>query len=208
MSTLVRLVRHAEVAAPHQGRLYGDADVPLSADGRAASRTLARQLAAEGADRVWSSPLSRALVLAEAVAQAAGAPLVVEPDLRELHRGSWAHHSREELEAASPGALARYAADLEHGNAPDGERESQLRARVDAALARLLAAGAGGRVVVVTHAHVIRVVMRRLLGWSAQDSLGRFVPYLGVVDVALEPDGRGAVLAAPPGILGHPLRQP
>ena len=200
-ATRLRLVRHGEVAAAHHGTFYGDGEVPLSEQGLRESRALAERLAAGSPVRVYSSPLERALLLAQAVAQGAHAPLVIDRDLRELHRGSWTFRTRDQVEAAAPGALLRYARDPEHGNAPDGERESELIARVGAALGRIAAADAGREVVAVTHAHVIRAALRRALGWSGPESLQRIVPYLGVVELSLGPDGRAALLSAPPAVL-------
>jgi broad specificity phosphatase PhoE len=194
-------VRHGEVVAAHHGTFYGDAEVPLSDEGLRESRALAVRLAAGSPARVYSSPLERALLLGRAVAEAAGVPLVVERDLRELHRGSWTFRTRAQVEADAPGALLRYAQDPEHGNAPDGERESELLARVSAALDRIAAAEGGRSVVLVTHAHVIRAALRHVTGWSGPESLQRTVPYLGIVELLLGPDGRRKLLSAPPGIV-------
>ena len=188
------------MAAEHQGRLYGGADVPLSAAGLAASRALAPALAAGRLDAVCCSPLQRARVLAEDVAARANVPLLVEPAFRELDRGDWTGLSQAELEARWPGALARYTADPEAGAAPGGERESQLAARVWAALLPLVAPRMGQRLVLVAHAHVLRVITARLAGWSPSESMLHFLPPLGTLDVRLASDGRGELLAPPPGI--------
>jgi len=184
MSAAVRLhlVRHAEVDARHPGTFYGSAAVPLSPRGLEATRVRARELAALLPDHVYTSPLSRARLLAELVAEACGAPLTVLPALRELDRGAWTLRRREDILAQTPDAIARYVADPEHGNGPGGERESELCARVWAALDAIAARHAGGLLVVACHGHVIRVLLRRWLGWDAPRSLHRFVPYLGVVE--------------------------
>ncbi len=198
--THVCLVRHGEVAAAHKGRLYGGTEVPLSEHGVQASLLLAAELARGAPERVYSSPLSRAALLAQALAEHSGAPLVLDPAFREMHRGLWTHLTKAEVEARWPGALALSIADPEQHAAPEGERESAFTARVHEALERVLAADAGRRVVVVTHAHVVRVIMRRLLGWDAPTSMSRFVPYHGVVELAFDGSGAGRVLSAPPGI--------
>jgi len=196
--THVRLVRHGEVAAEHQGTYYGGAEVPLSAHGEAESLRLAQRLAAtDPPDAVYSSPLRRALAVAEPLAGALALPVLVDDDLRELHRGCWTHLTHAQLEARWPGAIAAYLADPETGNAPDGERESEFSARVWGALDRAVAAHAGQRLLIVTHGHVIRVAMRRVLGWSVTASLEQFVPYHAVVELALRPDGGGELLAGP-----------
>ena len=188
------------MAAEHKGRLYGGADVPLSDEGRAASLALAPALAAVAPDAIYSSPLQRARFLAEEVARLSRAPLRLEPAFRELDRGEWTGLSQAELEARSPGALSRYTADPEGGAAPGGERESELSARVWDALTAAARERAGQRALLVAHAHVTRVIMARLAGWTPAESMQHFLPPLGTMDVELFADGQGRLLALPPQI--------
>jgi broad specificity phosphatase PhoE len=192
-------VRHGEVAAPHRGTLYGQLDVPLSAEGLAGSQRLAVELARAAPACVYSSPLSRARTLAESVATACGVPLVLEPAFRELDRGRWTGRTRAAIEAETPGALAAYVTDPERSNAPDGERESALAGRVWAALDALTGRHAGQGVLLVAHAHVARVIMARLAGWSPAQSMDHFLPLLGVAQLELLPGG-GRIVATPPGL--------
>lgn len=198
-------MRHGEVDAAHQGTFYGGAEVPLSAAGLAASKSLAARFATEPWDAVVSSPLSRALALARPVADALGLPLRIVPDLRELDRGRWTHLHRDDLERLDPGAVARYLADPEGGAAPGGETESAFCARVHRAVDAILAWAPGGRILAVAHGHVIRAQMRRVLGWDGPASLTRFVPYHGQVEMLLHADGRGTLLSRPEGALPEAL---
>ena len=193
----VRLVRHGQVAPEYHGRFYGALDVPLSDEGRRSSLEAAARLALDPPDVVLSSPLQRAALLAGALAQATGAPLVLVPEFHELDRGSWTGRDRDEIEAEHPGAIAGYVADPEHGNGAGGERESELVARVWGALDPLLERHAGRDLVLVAHAHVLRVILRRLLGWSPSESMHHFAPLLGVVEARLAPGGLGELVSAP-----------
>lgn len=167
---------------------------------------LAWELAQRPADRVVSSPLSRARHLAEPLARHLGLTLEIEEGFRELDRGDWTFRGRDEVEAQTPGAVARYLADPEDGAAPGGERESTFTRRVWSSLDRVVASSPGASVVIVSHGHVIRAVMRRLAGWDAATSLTHFVPYHGIVEASLAPDGGGEVLSAPEGMLPPALR--
>jgi probable phosphoglycerate mutase len=198
--THVCLVRHGEVEACHKGTFYGGAEVPLSEAGALASTRLAQELAREAAPQaVFSSSLSRTLALAEPLAAAAAVPLHVDDGFRELDRGGWTHKTHAEIEAEHPGAIAAYLDDPETGNAPDGEPESAFAARVWAALDRAVAAHPQGRILIVTHGHVIRVAMKRVLSWDVRTSLGQFVPYHARVELHLSADGSGELLRAPEG---------
>ena len=196
------------MAGEFHGRFYGGLDVPLSEAGRHASLQRAAELAARPPDRILSSPLERAAFLARALAAASGAPLQLVDGFIELDRGAWTGRHREELERESPGVVARYLADPEHGNGAGGESESALLQRVWAALDPLLLQHAGQDLVLVAHAHVLRVIMRRLCGWDGPQSLQCFVPLLGVVEAELAPGGTGRLISAPEGIGQDRILQP
>jgi len=200
--THVLLVRHGEVEEQHRHTFYGGAEVPLSEAGEIASPLLAAKLVErfDPPDHIWCSPLSRTLAVAEPLAAIAGLEVQVDPDLSELSRGSWTHMTHEALEQQSPGAIAAYLADPENNNAPDGEKESVFAARVFAAFDKAVASAAGENLVVVSHGHVIRVLMRRSLGWDLPTSLENFVPYHGVVEMRARSDGTSEILDRPDGV--------
>jgi broad specificity phosphatase PhoE len=195
--TRLTLVRHGEVAAPHRGTLYGQLDVPLSPKGLETSLRFAEELAQGAPDCVYSSPLSRALVLARATALRSGAELVIEPSFAELDRGRWTGLARDAIEAGTPGALAAYVADPENAGAPGGERESALSARVWLALHALVARQAGRHVLLVAHAHVLRVIMARVAAWSPAESMQHFLPLLGVAELEVRRSGLWRIASKP-----------
>ena len=206
--TPVLLVRHGEVAAEHRGRFYGGAEVPLSPEGARDSLVLAARLAHRrpAPELVASSPLSRARSVADPLARALGLAVDVQPGFAELDRGHWTHLHHDEIETRFPGAIARYLADPEAGAAPGGETESLFATRVWNSLDALLERAGPRLTVLVCHGHVIRVVMRRLLGWNAPDSLQHFVPYHAVVETLMRSGGEGRILSAPDGVLPEALR--
>jgi broad specificity phosphatase PhoE len=202
----VRLVRHGEVEAVHKGTLYGGAEVPLSAAGLAASQQLALTLARDDPpELIMSSPLSRARAVAEPLAAALGTDCLIDERFAELDRGDWTHLHRDELEARDPGAIARYLADPDGGAAPGGETESAFSARVWEATDQLVTRAAGRSVVLVSHGHVIRVILRRVLDWDAIESLQHFVPYHAVVRTTLASDGSGQLHSSPESVLPEAL---
>ena len=141
-------------------RWQGQADPPLSDDGRVGAEALGRALAttfgADGAVRVWSSDLRRARDTATVLAGLLGAaPVSVEPRLREADIGPWQGLTTGEIEERWPGYLAA-------GRRPDGfEQDAELLARVVPALEAIAAASVGAHLpVVVSHAGVLRSVRR------------------------------------------------
>jgi broad specificity phosphatase PhoE len=183
--TVVHLVRHTAVAAHWAGRCYGQSDVGLSRDGRAAARALAPRIAALGARRLYVSPLRRARFLAGLVLrEAAGAGLVIEPRLAECHFGGWEGQTWDAIYAASGDAMmGLVTAPKTFRPGAHGEATFTLR---DRALAWFEEAvrGADGPVVAVCHGGPIAAIRGTLAGAPVVDWPG-LVPKVGEI-VSLE----------------------
>lgn len=164
--TRLLLVRHGEVIPPAADCLYGGMDVPLSDLGRQQAVAAGREAAAHPIERVYTSPLSRAVYGAEQLMAAQRSPpqLFTEPNLREIDRGSWGGRPRAEIEAECPGGLDRLKVD-EHFAPPDGESPQALRERVREVYRRVIdATPPGGTAAIVSHMHVTRCVVADVLG--------------------------------------------
>jgi broad specificity phosphatase PhoE len=158
MSVHVLCVRHGLSTWNLQRRWQGQADPPLSDEGRAGAVTLADALVETFGDRrasVSSSDLQRAADTAAILAVRLGAgPVVIDGRLREADIGPWQGLTAAEIEARWPGYLAA-------GQRPPGfEPEAGLVERVVAALGDVAAAADGRLPIVVSHAGVLRALRR------------------------------------------------
>src|SRR3954451_18850203 len=91
------LVRHGQSEWNATGRWQGQADPPLSDQGRQQAIDAAARIGS--VDVVVSSGLMRALETARIIADQVGVgPVVVEPDLRERHVGEWSGLTHVEIE--------------------------------------------------------------------------------------------------------------
>jgi alpha-ribazole phosphatase len=163
-STWLYLIRHGEIEGAADGRFFGHTDVHLSATGLAQVEALARQLAPEPIDAVYTSDLTRARQSASPLAGARGLTPVVVPALREMAMGRWEGLTFREIREHEPEAVARWLANLTTFPFPNGENLEDLRARVIPALEEILARHAGGRVAVVAHGGPNRVILAEALG--------------------------------------------
>ncbi|WP_027284662.1 histidine phosphatase family protein [Rubritepida flocculans] len=80
-------LRHGETDWNAQGLSQGTTDIPLNAVGHAQARRAARSLAAVEITAIIASPLARARVTAEIVAEALRLPVQLDPELREVEFG-------------------------------------------------------------------------------------------------------------------------
>ena len=131
-------------------------DVPLNERGLAQAERLAGRLSRESIGGILSSDFERAVMTAERVRAATGAPLILEPLLQERNFGALRGTAYTELDEDPFGP--DYVP-------PGGESWEALHARVDAAWERVRdeAGATAGDLVVVTHGLVCWSLVSRHL---------------------------------------------
>jgi alpha-ribazole phosphatase len=159
MARIIDLLRHGEVEGGACFR--GRSDDPLTTDGWSQLHAATRADAAQGAwDLIATSPLRRCAAFARALSQRHQVALSVMPALRERDFGAWEGLRADEIASDE---LGRFWADPASYNPPGAEPFAAFRARVLAGWDAVRDAGAG-RMLVVTHGGVIRVIVGDLLG--------------------------------------------
>ncbi|MDF5751645.1 histidine phosphatase family protein [Spongiactinospora sp. TRM90649] len=156
MTLELLLVRHAETPCARRRVFCGDCDTPLTDGGTEAAGRLAAALG-DGrfgaVDAVVSSPAVRGALTSGPIADRLGLKARTDPRWAELRFGDW-----EGLVTASVEQGA-WADDPVTVAPPGGEPGAAVLARTVAAVRDLADAHPGGRVVVVSHAHVIRLLL-------------------------------------------------
>jgi len=162
--TTFYLVRHGSCDGLGEmiwGRTPG---ICLNAEGKAQAQRLADDFKHVQLDAIYSSPLERARETAEAVGRVA--KLEVNPSLafNEIDFGDWSGKS---LAALSSDALwQRFNRQRSTTRIPGGELFLEVQARAIFELERLAQHHAGGRVMIVSHADVIKSVLTYIGGTS------------------------------------------
>lgn len=163
------LARHAQVHEDWLPIAYGTQDVPLSEEGERRSDAFAASLAGLEPDGVWSSDLERAARLGRELARLSGAPLELDPGLREIDRGRWQELTVAELRAKHTAQTHRWYADpwtyKDHG----GESDAEVVERAWPILERALASGAQ-TIVFTAHYNVLRCLVTAALGLNPSNS--------------------------------------
>jgi broad specificity phosphatase PhoE len=170
--TVCFLVRHA--AHDLLGRvLVGRQDgVALSEAGHAQVGTLVARLAPLRITHIQSSPRERALQTAAPIARRAGLAIEVCDVLDEVDFGSWTGLPFNDL--AGDARWHRWNEARAEASAPGGERMLAVQARIVAHLDRMHAQRPRARIVMISHAEVIRAAVLHVLtmpldAWRAVD---------------------------------------
>jgi probable phosphoglycerate mutase len=195
-TTTLFLARHGQTAWHRANRYAGRADLELDATGRAQAAVLAGWAATADLTAVVSSPLRRAVQTARPAAAAASLPLECDDRLRELDFGRAEGLRLADLRRSDPDAVRRFEADPTAHPLPGGEDPVAAAARGRGCLLDLAAAHPGGRVLVVTHNTLLRLVLCELLGIALRDYRRRFGSVVNGALTEIEVGADGAALRA------------
>ncbi len=168
MSLRLFLLRHGETQWNREGRYQGCVDVRLSPEGVAQAEAASLALAERPLAAIYSSPLSRALETAEAIAARHGLPVRIDPAFREICHGLWEGLTAGEVRARFPDLYAQWRATPETVTMPEGESLTEVRARVLDGLERLRAKHDGETVCLVAHGTPVRLLILEALGMTPE----------------------------------------
>ncbi|MEU9986634.1 histidine phosphatase family protein [Streptomyces sp. NPDC007971] len=157
------LVRHGETEWSLSGQHTSRTDLPLTTHGEEQAKSLAPLLTGRTYALALTSPLGRAIRTAELAGLTGTVP---DPDLHEWDYGGYEGVTTVDIHRTRP-AWDLWTDGVPPG--PDGrpgESPEQIGARADRVLARVERALAtdSGDVILVAHAHVLRVLTARRLG--------------------------------------------
>jgi len=169
----VYLARHGETAWSLSGQHTGLTDLPLTPRGEVAARALGERLKGIQFDRVFTSPLQRAATTCRIAGF--GAIAETERDLVEWDYGEYEGLKSAEIRAKNPSW------NLFRDGCPGGESPAAIAARADRVIAR--ARQVGGRVLLFSSGHILRVLASQWLGEKPDPMAGYLL--LGTASVSM-----------------------
>lgn len=158
--TQVIIVRHGETEWNIANIRQGHLDSPLTEDGLAQAKALARRLMRERFSALYSSDLGRAMQTARIIAEATGHEIVSDPRLRERHLGIFQGLSSDEIKEKHPEEYKLHRSLGPDYVIPSGESFRQQVARNLAYLNEIAAKHLGETIVVITHGGVLSGLFR------------------------------------------------
>lgn len=190
----VYLIRHTTPAVA-RGICYGQTDLDVT-ESFLEEAELIKPLLPADITVVYSSPLQRCSRLAGHLFP--GVPLLLRPELMELHCGGWEMRPWDEL---PPEEVDPWMADFVHTRVPGGESYIDLYQRVIRCWEEITAGA--GRAAVIAHGGVIRSILSGITGTPLIDSFKVFSLHYGCV-VRVFPGQSGSGGPGGPGGSGVP----
>ena len=161
--TTFLLARHGETEWHAEHRYAGASDIGLTERGRAQAERLAEWAATARLDAIVASTQQRARLTAEPASRATGLALATDPRLVEVDFGLAEGMTPDEIAAAYPEAWADFERRPARHPLPGAEAGVDAIVRALPALDELATAHEGGRVLVVMHATLMRLVTCELI---------------------------------------------
>ncbi len=163
-ATRFYLIRHGQTDWNAERRYQGQIDSRLSEVGRAQAAQLAHVLARIPLRAVYSSPLSRALRTAEAIAGPHDLRVVTMELLGEVRLGDWEGLTVAEIVSRFGPIYEARRRDPERVTPRGGETLAELGARAMHAVRQIVARHPGGTVAAVAHGGVNKTILLSVLG--------------------------------------------
>jgi phosphoserine phosphatase len=163
--TLFILVRHGQTEWNRNERFRGRADIPLNETGLAQAEATGRRIALEWQPAViYTSPLSRSVKTAQAIAKHYGLEVKQHPGLADIDYGEWQGLSPEEARQRWPDEIDAWYNWPDQARIPGGETLDELRSRAMKTIHELAIQHPGETIVLVGHTVINRIILLGVLG--------------------------------------------
>jgi probable phosphoglycerate mutase len=162
--TLILLIRHGQTEWNRVERFRGRADVPLNETGLAQAEATGRRVAAEWQPvAIYTSPLSRAVKTAEAIAQHFNLPVQIHPGLADIDYGEWQGLTPDEARQRWPEEIDAWYNRPHLARIPGGETLDALRTRAMHTVHELASRHPGETIALVGHTVINRIILLEVM---------------------------------------------
>lgn len=169
MVTRVYLVRHCQTVGNLTGIFQGGIDTEPSERGLQQLELLALRFRNTKIDKIYSSPLGRALKTAEVINKYHGLDIIPESGIREISVGDIDGRQWAEVPKLYPEAARAWNDDPAEFVSPGGETMREVFGRVREAFLRLAKENQGKTIMLVSHGCALRSLLCFCMGKNIED---------------------------------------
>lgn len=156
MVTTLILTRHCQAAGNLDRTFQGSTDSEITSLGEKQLVALSEEMKNHNLDVIYTSPLKRARLTAEAMNEYHNVDVVVEDRIQEINVGDWELRKWEDIEKEYPEEYELWENSPEHFVSPNGESMQQVYDRAVAATLDMVEQNRGKTIGVASHGCTIR----------------------------------------------------
>ncbi len=185
-------MRHGETVWNTERRYQGMTDIELSEEGLRQAECAAKRFKNIKIDKIYASPLKRAMKTAEKIAAEKGLEIISEDDFREIHFGEWEGKTVPELTEKYGESYTNFIREPhKYGFPGEGSVENVIN-RIKPGIDRLIAEEKGN-VLIVSHGGIIRLMIMYIMGLDSSWFTKMWINNTGVSIIEIK-DGRKLLL--------------
>lgn len=162
--TRLYLVRHGETEWNRASKVQGRTDIELSREGIKQAHKLAKRIAGEDINVIYSSSLKRALRTAEIIADCKSCSVVKSEEYHEICLGPWEGMTINEIQEKYGEHFRIYREDPANFKLPGAETFLDLTERTYNAILEIVRKHSGENILLVSHGTAIKAAIIRILG--------------------------------------------
>lgn len=182
-------MRHGETVWNTERRYQGMTDIELSDEGLRQAECAAKRFKNIKIDKIYASPLKRAMKTAEKIAAEKGLEIISEDDFREIHFGEWEGKTVPELTEKYGESYTNFIREPhKYGFPGEGSVENVIN-RIKPGIDRLIAEDEGN-VLIVSHGGIIRLMIMYIMGLDSSWFTKMWINNTGVSIVEIKNDRR------------------
>lgn len=178
------LVRHVETTGNYEKRFSGITDVQYTQEGKRQFTKLIQKLRNHQVDRIYSSPLSRALTIAKRVGEDTAASVEVIQELSEMNFGIFENLTFEEVIEQYHEHWLKWEEDYIEHQIPEGDSLRLFHNRITNFIDGLK--DQKGKCMIVCHGGTIQSILTHLLDLQIQDRWHFSIPLGGIVEISYQ----------------------
>ena len=182
-------MRHGETVWNTERRYQGMTDIELSEEGLRQAECAAKRFKNIKIDKIYASPLKRAMKTAEKIAAEKGLEIISEDDFREIHFGEWEGKTVTELTEKYGESYTNFIREPhKYGFPGEGSVENVIN-RIKPGIDKLIAEDEGN-VLIVSHGGIIRLMIMYIMGLDSSWFTKMWINNTGVSIVEIKNDRR------------------
>ena len=188
--TRLYLIRHGETLWNRAGKYQGWTNISLSEEGVEQAKLLGKRFQYLPLDRIYVSPLDRALATAQEIANVKGIPITINEYFKEINFGEWEGYTIPELtEKFGKPYIDFFKNPFEHPMPGEGSFQN-VGKRAMAGYEEIMKNHKGEKIAIVSHGGLLRVLLVELLGLDFNIYQSMWLTNTSITVVDIYEDGR------------------
>lgn len=186
---MIFLIRHGESQQNIDDVLSGITDVPLSDRGKQQCATLARYFENFQVDKVFVTPLQRAIDSADIIFPKHKSSIEIIESLIEFNYGEYEGYSRENYENSNDSIIQQWITSPSNLTFPGGDNIQAHAHRSLSSIAKLARENEGKVIACISHRTTIRLILAQIIGLHLDNFRSLPCSNCGISEITLNDQG-------------------